>query len=162
MVSSAGTRAADGEPAHPYTVRLLRAHGDDADGWTSTRLDLEQVTNADLVLTATTQHRHHVVRLCPSAVGRVFPLLQLADYCAGPAGGLPAAAASPEVESWLPQARLALAPSPARADLPDPIGRSNRTFRRVDAIIERAADDLLGLHAEADPRGVQRAGRASS
>lgn len=142
-ITSAGTQAVPGRPPHPSAARLLEAHGDDVTRWHSQRLDRHLVGSADLVLTATVGIRNHVIRMHPQRAGMAFPFRQLArhylqrDWRLRP-GDRPA-----DVRDRLAEARLALPAGPADADLPDPMGRSYRAFRRLDQLIEAGAEALV-------------------
>jgi len=142
--ASVGTRAVAGRPPHPSTVRLLRAHGDDLSGWSSTLLNGDAVGSADLILTASVEHRNEIVRVQPDAAARTFLLRQLAAYCAAHPGGLVDAERSgSDLTDWISEARTTLPPAPGSMDLPDPSGRSYRTFRRLDAAVEEAVRLLV-------------------
>ena len=127
LVSSAGTHARPGLPAHPYAVEVLAEQGVDAGGWAATRLDREGIERADLVVTAAASQRREVVAMAPDAEGRTFTLLDLSAWLA----------AAPADEGTGPTDLLARATAgrarlgPRRErDLPDPMGRSLRHFRR--------------------------------
>ncbi len=63
VVTSAGTWAHDGEPMQPFAASTLIERGVDAEGFTATSLTEELVRSADLVVTATREHRSQVVGL---------------------------------------------------------------------------------------------------
>jgi protein-tyrosine phosphatase len=77
-VRSAGTHARSGRPIHPLTEQALQRYRVPADGFTSRRLDQDDVDWADLVLTMTAEHRDAVVALNPRGMAKVFTLLEAA------------------------------------------------------------------------------------
>lgn len=75
-VSSAGTHAVSGAPAHPHAVSLLARQGLDLSGHRATRLSPGMAAAADLILVMDTELRQEVAALYPAARGRVFLLGQ--------------------------------------------------------------------------------------
>lgn len=141
-VSSAGTHARPGTPAHPYAVRALAEHGVDATGWVATRLDVEAVEQADLLLTADAQQRREVVAMSGAAAARTFTLLDFSAWLA--------AVPAPEPGSGVPELLARAAAGRARVghhhperELPDPMGRSLRHFRRCRRRVEEALVPFL-------------------
>ena len=142
LVSSAGTHAEPGVPAHPYAVQALAEHGVDASSWVSTRLDVESVERADLVVTAAAEQRREVVAMSPGSAGRTFTLLDLAAWLDAPPPREPGA----PVRDLLARAaagRARLDDRHAERDLPDPMGRSLRHFRRCRGRVETALASFL-------------------
>ncbi|GAB2590245.1 arsenate reductase/protein-tyrosine-phosphatase family protein [Microlunatus antarcticus] len=143
LVSSAGTHAQPGMPAHPYVVRALAEHGVDATGWGATRLDPALVDASDLVLTAAAEQREEVVALSPEAAGRTFTLLDFSAWLqAAPATG----PSEPTVPALLGRATAGRErhPDHRERDLPDPMGRSLRHFRRCRRRVEAALVPFVG------------------
>ncbi len=78
-VRGAGTYGGHaGGPMHEPTERVLIEMGLDTSGFTATWLREPQVAWADLVLTATAEHRAAVLHLEPRALRRTFALRELA------------------------------------------------------------------------------------
>lgn len=76
LVSSAGTRALPGRPmAERAREELLRLGGDPA-GFASRPLTPAEVAGADLVLTASSEHRAEAVALHPLAARHVFTIAE--------------------------------------------------------------------------------------
>ena len=75
---SVGTHAQPGQPCHELTVRALAATGFAATAHRSQRIAPEAVRVADLVLTATRDHRLAAVDADPSAARRTFTILEFA------------------------------------------------------------------------------------
>ena len=77
-VHSAGTRGLDGWPIEPGAARPLSGLGIGCDTFRARRLTREMVAGADLVLTATAEHRDAVVALVPDAREYTYTLRQFA------------------------------------------------------------------------------------
>src|SRR5688500_1096387 len=73
-VASAGTGALEGQPMDPVEAETMRSLFGSDDGFAAHRLTADQVRTADLVLTATREHRAATVRLAPQASRRSFTL----------------------------------------------------------------------------------------
>lgn len=67
-VSSAGTRALAGRPMDAGSARLLKDAGITTDDFVARQLTATMLAEADLVLTATREHRREVVQLEPRAL----------------------------------------------------------------------------------------------
>lgn len=82
-VESAGTHALAGEPMAEGSARLLRRSGVVADDFVARQLTPAIVQSADLVLTATREHRRDVVRMTPRALRHTHALADFSDLVAG-------------------------------------------------------------------------------
>ena len=143
-VGSAGTQARPGLLPHPSTRRLLSRHGSQWSGWTSSRLDAELVDSADLILTASLDNRNQLIRAWPEAAAKSFTLIPFALHCSEHPAGLAGAGSDHRtLTSWLREARERLPATQVDKDLPDPMGRSSRTFRQVDVMVEMAVSQIL-------------------
>ena len=100
-VSSAGTRAAEGQPIHRLTGDVMRSRGVVVDGFRSRPLTPAIVADADLILTAERSHRAAVVSMVPDALHRTFTLLQFARLIEAGAsiGRTPTASTTPRCSS---------------------------------------------------------------
>src|SRR6266487_4367262 len=67
LVASAGTEAVAGTPMDQRAAAVARSLGADPDGFRAQPVSADLVAGADLVLTATREHRAAVVRLHPPA-----------------------------------------------------------------------------------------------
>ena len=76
-VTSAGTHGLVGEGMQAHALDVLRERGVDGSAFRARRLEAHHVEGADLVLTATREHRAAVVTLAPTAVRRTFTLREL-------------------------------------------------------------------------------------
>ena len=142
-VSSCGTHADSGRPPHPYVGRLLKARDDELGGWSSRPLTADLLGAADLVLACALDNRNDIVRLSPTAASRTFLLLPLARWSTDLSGGLGSPADSVDtLRGRVARARDQLPATELEADLPDPIGRRYGFFRKVDQMVEAAADAL--------------------
>lgn len=77
-VVSAGTGALEGYAIDRPTVTALAEIGVSADGHAGTWLTEAMIREADLVLTATTEHRDRVLRLVPATMRRAFTMREFA------------------------------------------------------------------------------------
>jgi len=77
-VASAGTWGCAGSSPEPFAGLALGARGLSTGEFTARELDVDMLDEADLVLTATVEHRSHVVGMLPSVVRRTFTLKEFA------------------------------------------------------------------------------------
>ena len=82
-VTSAGTGAVAGSPMTPEAAALSMHYGGLPAGHRATELTETLVANADLVLTATRDHRHAVAKLHPRAARYTYTLAQFARIISG-------------------------------------------------------------------------------
>lgn len=81
-VHSAGSRAMAGDAMTPEAARVSRRYGGAGDGHVARQLTASLISEADLVLTATREHRSAVAALYPRAARYSFTLTQLARLVA--------------------------------------------------------------------------------
>lgn len=160
-VTSAGTRALVGRPMPEEIGALSLDYGGNPAEHVARQLTAEMVEDADLVLTATRDHRGEVVSLSPAASRHTFTLQQFARISQ-------AAETRPLLEpvredTGAPGARPALrgyvdsvaasrgyAPPPARAiddDIEDPYRQSKQVYRRVARTIDEAVTSVVSALA---------------
>ena len=104
------------------------------------------IGRADLVLTATRQHRSAVVSTLPAAIGRTFTILQFARLCdqldvvsAANTGDL-----GRELVVRAKLARSSVQPVPGELDdLPDPMGKKLQDFRVCADRLQDSIDRIL-------------------
>jgi protein-tyrosine phosphatase len=148
-VHSAGTYGLDGYPIEPQAARRLAALGIAHDAFRARRLTEEMVRAADLVLTATREHRSAVVTLVPKALPRTFTMREFArlagdvdaagltgDDPADRARALVAAVAARRGGGWVPR---------ERDDVADPYGAGDDAYDRAAADITAALRRPLEL-----------------
>lgn len=128
---SAGTRAHAGRAAHALTLRALADAGLEPTPHASQRLAPEAVAVADLVLTATREHRLAVVEADPTAAPRTFTLLEFARLVGG---GSECAGSHAQLREEAAAAR-SVAPATADDDLPDPVDGSYDDHVRMVATL---------------------------
>ncbi|MEU6296446.1 protein-tyrosine-phosphatase [Streptomyces erythrochromogenes] len=150
IVESAGTWGHEGAPMEANAAAVLEDFGADASGFTGRELLDEHVIRADLVLTATRDHRAQVISMGHSAGLRTFTLKEftrlvraidpatlppLDDGMAERARALVRAAAA--LRGWL------LAPSPDADEVYDPYGAPITFFRSIGDEINQALDPVV-------------------
>lgn len=147
LVSSAGTYARPGMPAHPYAVQVLAEHGIDATAWRATRLDVEAVERADLVITAAKEQRDDVLAMSGAAAGRTFTLLDFSAWLRAAPRTAPRAG-GPDLLTRAAAGRERSGARLRERELPDPMGRSLRHFRRCRRRVEAALVPFLDAGAQ--------------
>jgi protein-tyrosine phosphatase len=145
-VGSAGTAAYPVRPIHEYSAQVLMERNAFLEGHRSRVLDAAMLRGADLVLTATREHRSAVVRLLPAAIGRTFTMLQFARLTrmVPPLHGSDPAQLGRELVVEAKAARPLLQPVPPEEDdLPDPMGRPLEEFERCAARLDDVVAAML-------------------
>ncbi|MEU3984681.1 protein-tyrosine-phosphatase [Streptomyces sp. NPDC026672] len=150
VVESAGTWGHEGAPMEANAETVLGDFGADASGFTGRELLDEHVIRADLVLTATRDHRAQVISMGHSAGLRTFTLKEftrlvraidpatlppLEDGVVVRARALVRAAAA--LRGWL------LAPTAEADEVYDPYGAPLTFFRSVGDEIHDALDPVV-------------------
>jgi protein-tyrosine phosphatase len=126
-VSSAGTRALNGQPMHPESERVLRELGIEADNFESRMLTPDIATDCDLLLGMTREHRAIARQLAPARWKRMFALRELSTE------------RTAEVKVMSP----ATDPTNPGLDIRDPIGRPGEVFDEVAAQIAKSIQLLV-------------------
>ncbi|HEX8498686.1 MAG TPA: hypothetical protein VF661_15925 [Actinomycetales bacterium] len=142
QVSSAGTRALSGEPMTDRGAAEARKLGLDPSGFVARQLDPSMVAAADLVVTATLDHRSQVVASHVPALRYTFTLLELARLLAPPLPDLPAPArdrAQAIARLGVARRGQAGAPVPGADDVLDPMGGPTRRYVEASRLIEPAS-----------------------
>jgi protein-tyrosine phosphatase len=150
-VASAGTRGHHGEDMHPYAAETLASMDVDPEGFRARQLDASHIAGADLILTATREHRSAVVSLDPTSLGRAFTIPQFARLVAAsePVGssGDPAERARAVVKEAL-RARALLQPVEREVDeIADPIGRPREAFTACATLLQDTLRPALAVIA---------------
>ncbi|MBW1599849.1 protein-tyrosine-phosphatase [Streptomyces sp. JJ38] len=152
LVESAGTWGHEGAPMEEHAATVLADYGADPAGFTGRELLDEHVIRADLVLTATRDHRAQVISMGHSAGLRTFTLKEFTRLVrAIDATSLPDAASPGGVAERaraLVQAAAALrgwlqAPSAEADEVYDPYGAPITYFRSVGEEISLALDPVV-------------------
>ncbi|MFE0686965.1 MULTISPECIES: protein-tyrosine-phosphatase [Streptomyces] len=152
VVESAGTWGHEGAPMEEHAAQVLSEYGADAAGFFGRELLDEHVIHADLVLTATRDHRQQVIAMGHSAGLRTFTLKEFTrlvraiDVSTLPAGGSPEAlvhraralsSAAAALRGWL------LAPTAEADEVQDPYGAPIPYFRSIGEEIRAALDPVV-------------------
>ncbi len=168
VVESAGTWGHEGAPMEAHAAELLAEYGADADGFHGRELLDEHVVEADLVLTATRDHRAQVISMGHSAGLRTFTLKEFTRLVRAIDTATLPVAESPEdlVERARALARAAaalrgwlLAPNAEADEVQDPYGAPLPYFRSIGEEIRSALDPVVTALTGVPPRPA-RAGRA--
>ncbi|GGR36982.1 arsenate reductase/protein-tyrosine-phosphatase family protein [Streptomyces netropsis] len=152
VVESAGTWGHEGAPMEAHAATVLADLGADPDGFIGRELLDEHVIRADLVLTATRDHRAQVISMGHSAGLRTFTLKEFTrlvraiDPATLPdpeqAGGVVDRAralvqAAAALRGWL------LAPNAEADEVHDPYGAPITFFRSIGDEINQALDPVV-------------------
>lgn len=150
-VSSAGTHAMVGHPMTQEAAALALRHGAPEQLHSARQLTPDLIKSADLVLTATREHRSEVVSLHPRASRYAYTLNQFARLVAAAPVVEPVETKelveTPMITSYLAEiaATKGLTPPPANPtddDIEDPYRRSAAMYNRV---AEQIAADVTTI-----------------
>jgi len=150
FVTSAGTHGPPGRPMQPHAAAELKRRGVQSDHFVSRLLDLREAERAQLVLTATRQHRDAIVAQAPSTLRRAFTWRELAWLVSGLKPGEVPGRYPIERLFYLPrvatQRRGYLQPlRPDKFDIADPMGGTKQDYRVAAAQIEEAVETILDV-----------------
>ena len=151
LVHSAGTYGGHaGGPMNPPAAAELRSRGLDAGDFTATWLREPQVAWADLLITATAEHRAQVLELEPRALRQTFTLRELARLAPNVAAdALPAGTPGTRLRALAAAAAdlRGLHPAASRTadDIEDPFGGPPELFTATATQIETAVRAILAV-----------------
>ncbi|MFI1092916.1 protein-tyrosine-phosphatase [Streptomyces sp. NPDC020917] len=148
VVESAGTWGHEGAPMEAHAAAVLAEFGADPAGFVGRELLDDHVIDADLVLTATRDHRAQVISMGHAAGLRTFTLKEFTrlvraiDTATLPEGSVTVRAralvqAAAALRGWL------LAPSPDADEVHDPYGAPVGYFRSIGDEIQAALDPVV-------------------
>nr|WP_262413398.1 protein-tyrosine-phosphatase [Streptomyces acidipaludis] len=148
VVESAGTWGHEGAPMEAHAAAVLTEFGADPAGFVGRELLDDHVIDADLVLTATRDHRAQVISMGHAAGLRTFTLKEFTrlvraiDTATLPDGSVTERAralvqAAAALRGWL------LAPSPEADEVHDPYGAPVGYFRSIGEEIQGALDPVV-------------------
>ncbi|MEU2154104.1 protein-tyrosine-phosphatase [Streptomyces sp. NPDC019396] len=151
IVESAGTWGHEGAPMEPNAETVLTDLGADPSGFTGRELLDEHVIRADLVLTATRDHRAQVISMGHSAGLRTFTLKEFTRLVRAID---PATLPDPRCDGFVERARALvraaaalrgwlLAPSAEADEVYDPYGAPITFFRSIGEEINLALDPVV-------------------
>ena len=152
QLGSAGTHGYPGDPMEPYALQVLAERGVDGSAFRVRELAAELVGEADLVLTATRQHRLAVVGLDASAASRTFTLQELARLASEvDPDELPHGGAVARARALVPivARRRRAAARPSSDDLSDPYRGPRKGFEACARAVDEALQVPLGLWSPA-------------
>jgi protein-tyrosine phosphatase len=132
-VASAGVRGWDAQPMEQMAATEARRLGLDPDAFASRPVNAHLITSADLVLTATRQHRSEVLGLAPAAIRRAFTLREFAALIDLVDQGVQ----DPRV--LVAEAAIRRSLGPAEVDVDDPYRREPEVHRSTADQIAKAA-----------------------
>ncbi len=144
-VASAGVRGWDRKPMDSMAAMELMRLGESAESFRSHAIDSYLVESADLILTATRDHRSDVLALNPQALRRSFTLVEFAALTRLVDGDDP--------RELVAQAALRRSLAPADADIKDPYRRGPEVHRetadQIDDAVQTIASRLNAFVATA-------------
>ena len=153
-VSSAGTWGHTGAAMEDFALSTLADYGVDGADFRARELEPAHLLPADLVLTATREHRSAAVVMHPRGAGRTFTLLEFGRLIAPVrAEDLPGEDAPARAHALVAAARAnrGLVPppeAPGDDDLSDPYQAPESSFRlcaeRIDSALQRPLDLIAG------------------
>lgn len=148
-VHSAGTYGMGGYPIDPRAALAISGQGIDSTGFTARELSDEMVSRADVVLTATRDHRATTVTMAPRSARRTFTLREFGRLCAGvDAAGLPDDDVVARARDIVRAAgdRRGLVPASYEDDeIADPYGAKQADFATTLRLIEESMAPFLSL-----------------
>lgn len=150
-VAGAGTSALVGQPMDAGAAQLLRDEGIDADNFVARQVTPAMLREADLVLTATRELRHEVVRLEPRALRYTHAILDFRDLVATADLGRPVFMEPPSASLVGTLAARAVtgrgevgARSRADSGIEDPVGKRDRVYAAMARQVGEIAPWLVG------------------
>jgi protein-tyrosine phosphatase len=148
-IASAGIGAVVGSGMHPDSALVLTGFGGDPAGFVARQVDERAITEADLVLTMTRQHRRAVLQAIPRALNKTFTLREAADVAAQLDGDVLGEDLAERARDLVRQ----LATSRSRRsheddDVPDPIDQPLDVHQRAGELISEALIPLLDRLAD--------------
>ncbi|WP_283132752.1 hypothetical protein [Rhizohabitans arisaemae] len=150
-VRSAGTFAVSGKPMTPLAVDVLEELGGSAEGFASQPVTAELLTEADLVLTATAEHRAYTVRAASSLAPRVYTMREFAALVAETdrRGIVRLPHPADRARALIRQVALLRGDDPVLAkddeDIDDPYGHPPETYRRTGVAVAEALTPALEI-----------------
>jgi protein-tyrosine phosphatase len=153
-ISSGGTWAMDGAPMSPQAAETLVSLGGDPSEFAGRDLTAEMLQEADLILTATREHRRLVVTSEPRAAARTLTLREFArllgpvtpaDIARRLTSDDPVERMTAVVAAALGQRGLVPVGAAADDDIADPYGRDRSAYLRAASEIDAALSVVMAL-----------------
>ena len=159
IIISAGTRAMVDHPMTDEAAFLATRYGAEPSLHAAQQLTPDRIAAADLVLTATREHRGEVVSLHPRANRYAYTLNQFARLVEAnpPAVEFSVVETTPTINTYLAEISttkgLALPPlEPSDDDIEDPYRRSAEVYDRVGMVIDESVTTITTALAAANGR----------
>ena len=157
IVTSAGTRAMVDHPMTAEAAFLAAQYGAEPTLHAAQQLTTDRIATADLVLTATREHRGEVVSLHPRANRYAYTLNQFARLVSAVDDAVIEPVETPTITSYLAEISatkgLALPPlDPHDDDIEDPYRRSAEIYDRVGIAIDKSITTITAALAAAIDR----------
>ncbi len=149
-VASAGIKGWPDAPVDSMVRLELVRLGIDATAFRSRPLRSEHVALADVIVTATREHRSAVLEAAPGALRKTFTLLELAALV-GSEGPVADIEHDGDLRTLVSAAARRRSAGPSDVDVPDPYRRPPETHRRVADLIDGATADLAQAFAGLGP-----------
>jgi protein-tyrosine phosphatase len=165
-VTSAGTHGLTGWEMYAEAATVLTQAGGDPSGFLARLLASEHAAGADLILTATREHRAAVARLEPRAARRTFTIREFGRLAAAvDAGQLPTGDPLTRLRAAVEEAAagrgLVRAEQPADDDVPDPYGGPAEGYQESGRLIREATEPAVDLLVAAALPGPSKVHAAS-
>ncbi|MFK4806918.1 low molecular weight phosphatase family protein [Microbacterium sp. LWS13-1.2] len=142
-LTSAGVAPLLGHPMSSYLLERLQTRGIDASEFRARALTEGMVARADVVLTASREHRGLIVRQMPAAATRTFTVLQFARLLRAGRASRSAGADLPALVTLAQQARGPAGASTEHDDIEDPWQHSRRVYARSAAKMDEVLEEIL-------------------
>jgi protein-tyrosine phosphatase len=166
-IGSAGIRGLSGLPMDRRMMDRLGELASAAASHVARQLVAEDIESADVILTATRDHRRSVVQLRPTASGRVFTLNEFVRLLenAEQVGAIGMASADDHPGDFVRRVITAAAkrrgmavapPEPTDDDIDDPYRLAPEAYRRAADALDGAVDRMVSA-LDRTARGVRRA-----
>lgn len=155
MVSSAGTRGVVGQPMTTESAMQLGELSATAERFRARRLSVADLTDADMIITATRAHRSAAVRMAPTVLRRSVTLAEVALA----SDVVPTASSScPDMSSWLRAVSAAVVAhrpalldlAPTDLDLEDPYGREAVAHQQMAQRVAHWMPSVLAVLSPSD------------
>ena len=150
VIGSAGTEAPVGAPMSPLSADISVREGSNPAAHASRQITAELVREADLILVATREHRKEVARMVPRSARTLFTIREFGRFAEVISAKEPERATNADELRELVKQAVALRGylslhDPELDDIIDPIGRSERTYKRMAEELVPAVRATAGL-----------------
>jgi protein-tyrosine phosphatase len=156
-IRSAGTQAEDGDRMHRHSLAVLKDRDIERDDFRTTWLTAAALSDVDIVIGASREHRAAAVGLRPALLNRAFTLAELARIAETiEPSELPVGTVAERLAALIPLAASrrthSLPEDPAADDLVDPLGGPIEEFVACAATIDDLLAPVIELLVPARPQ----------